>query len=217
MDEEKFKEALASLDRQLANPNLPPQAREALKNMRTQMVSDSKALLPASQVGDVGDKMGDLSQSLLDPNSKFYQEYASYLQKTMPGIGSNTLLSPLMAGGTGYAGGQTIANQKLQSLSGQRQDKVNTGVQGFALGNIGLGAGLLGQQAGAYGQQAQLGQGFLNYKEGQRQYDDQSSGWNQFFNMLGQGAGLLNPFGGGGNNAQVAGYGNSAQSQPARR
>ena len=102
------------------------------------------------------DKMGDLSDSLLDPNSKFYQQYASYLQKTTPGIGANTLLSPLMAGGTGYAGGQAIANQKLQGLAGQRQDKINTGVQGFALGNVGLGANLLGQQANAYGQQANI-------------------------------------------------------------
>ena len=62
-------------------------------------------------------KMGNLSDSLLDPKSKFYQQYASYLQKTTPGIGANTLLAPLMAGGPGYAGGQAIAQQKLLGLS----------------------------------------------------------------------------------------------------
>jgi hypothetical protein len=154
------------------------------------------------------DKMGDLSSQLLDPNSKFYQSYANYLQKTTPGIGANTLLAPLMAGGVGYAGGQAIANKKMETLSTQRQDKINTGVQGFALQNIGTGAGLLGQQGN-------LGLGWANLQEQKRQYDDQNSGLNGFFGMLGQGFAMLNPFdsngGGGGtatkNNSGVQGYG----------
>ena len=152
------------------------------------------------------DKMGDLSDSLLDPNSKFYQQYASYLQKTTPGIGANTLLAPLMAGGTGYAGGQAIANQKLLGLSRERQDKINTGVQGFALGNIGQGANLLNQQG-------QLGLGYAGLAEQRRQYDDQNSGWNQFFNTVGQGFAMFNPFNSGGDAGKagkagkVGGYG----------
>ena len=63
-------------------------------------------------------KMGDLSSQLTDFQSPLYQQYAAYAQKSTPGIGANTLLSPLMASGTGYAGGQAIANQKLQAMAG---------------------------------------------------------------------------------------------------
>ena len=106
--------------------------------------SQQGAYNTASQVGQTAGQMGDLSQSLLNFQSPLYQQYASYLQKTTPGIGLNSMLGTLMAGGTGYAGGQAIAQQRLQSMAGQRQDKINTGVQGFGLGNIGTGASLLG-------------------------------------------------------------------------
>ena len=136
-------------------------------------------------------KMGNLSDSLLDPKSKFYQQYASYLQKTTPGIGANTLLAPLMAGGTGYAGGQAIAQQKLAGLSAQRQDKINTGVQGFALGNIGQGANLLNQQG-------QLGLGYAGLAEKRRQFDNQPTDWRSIMGGVGSLAAMAAaPFTGG--------------------
>jgi len=158
-------------------------------------------------------------ENITDFNSPLYQQYAQYLQKTMPGIGANTLLAPLMAGGVGYAGGQAIVNQKVSALSKKRSDMINQGVQGFSLGNIGTGASLLGQQG-------QLGLGYAGLSEQRRQYDDQNTWYNQIGNFLGQGAALLpGLLGGGGSslsgvngagqsggqfngNVKVVGYGN---------
>ena len=154
--------------------------------------------------------MSNLSDNLLDFNSDFYKQYASYLQKNVGGVGANSLLAPLMAGGAGYAGGQAIAGARAKDLSAQRQDKVNTGVQGFALGNINTGANLLGQQGN-------LQLGYANLAENKRQYDDQNSGWNKFFNTVGQGFAMFNPFNGGGGASSpsgVNGYGYSGNSSP---
>lgn len=162
------------------------------------------------------DKMGQLSDNLLNFNSDFYKQYASYLQKNVGGVGANSLLAPLMAGGAGYAGGQAIAGARAKDLLAQRQDKVNTGVQGFALGNINTGANLLGQQGN-------LQLGYANLAENQRQYNDQNSGFNKFFSTIGQGFAMFNPFGGGGGASSpsgVNGYGysgNSASSNPSQR
>lgn len=151
-------------------------------------------------------KMFNLSDKLLNFNSDYYKQYASYLQKTSPQMGVNTLLAPLMAGGTGYAGGQAIANQKMQEFIRQRQDKINTGVQGFALGNLNVGANLLGQQG-------QLGLGYANLNEQQREFDEQNSGWNKLFGVSGSAAGSFLPGlfgggnGGGGFGSGVSGYG----------
>lgn len=128
-------------------------------------------------------EMGQLSNSLLDFMSPFYQQYASYLQKNTPGIGANTLLAPLMAGGTGYAGGQAIAMQQAKAMQRQRQDGINSGVQGFALGNINIGAGLLGQQANAYGN-------IFSQLEQTRQFEknlksQSGSFWDQLLNIGG--------------------------------
>ena len=175
-------------------------AKKKLQEAYSNFMSQYKGLSTA-------DKMGSLSDSLLDPSSKFYQQYASYLQKTTPGIGTNTLLAPLMAGGTGYAGGQAIASKKATGFARERQDKINTGVQGFALGNINMGANLLGQQG-------QLGLGYANLAEQKRQYDDQNSGWDQFFKLLGMGTGLLSGSSGGGSAGGVGGYGEGAANIP---
>ena len=119
-------------------------------------------------------------ENITDFNSPLYQEYAKYLQKTTPGIGVNSLLAPLMAGGAGYAGGQAIANQKLQGMSRERQDKINTGVQGFA-GNM---------QNQVMGQLGQIGGSFQNTANRVSQEDmfnQQNSGWGAVGNVVGQG------------------------------
>ena len=195
MDLEKLKQFIAQLDEQIAKaPN------DFVKNTLQKTKNNAQAAL--DQYSTV-DKMGNLSDSLLNPNSQFYQNYASYLQKTQGGIGVNSLLAPLMAGGTGYAGGQAIAQQQSQGLMRERQDKINTSVQQFALGNINTGANLLGQQGN-------LQLGYANLNEQKRQYDDQNSGWNKFFSMLGTGAGYLASASTGGTfkaGQAVAGYG----------
>ncbi len=195
MDLEGLKNFIAQLDERIANaPN------DMIRNALIKTKANAEAGLSQDSTMD---KMGNLSDSLLDPNSQFYQNYASYLQKTQGGVGVNSLLAPLMAGGTGYAGGQAIAQQQSQGLMRERQDKINTGVQQFALGNIGTGANLLGQQGNL-----QLGYATLN--EQKRQYDDQNSGLNKFLSMLGTGAGYLASASTGGTtkaSQAVGGYG----------
>jgi len=127
--------------------------------------------------------------NMTDFNSPLYQQYAQYLQKTTQGIGVNSLLAPLMAGGAGYAGGQAIASQQAQGMNKQRQDKINTGVQQFAVGN----------QQNVLGQLGQLGGSFattLNRNAMDAQTAAQNNPFNQLGGMLGSFAGLLNPFGG---------------------
>lgn len=137
-------------------------------------------------------------ENITDFNSPLYQQYAQYLQKTTPGIGVNSLLAPLMAGGAGYAGGQAIANQKLQGMSRERQDKINTGVQGFA-------GGLQNQVMSQLGQ---IGSSFQNTAARVSQEDmfnQQNSGWGLVGQVVGGLTGMFNPmnlFGGG-----ASGYG----------
>ena len=177
MTDQELKDHIAKLDKQIAEAP-DGMAKDLLVKMRESLTRSSTI-----------NAMGNLSSQLLDPTSKFYQQYASYLQKATPGIGTNTLLAPLMAGGTGYAGGQAIASQKATGFARERQDSVNKGVQGFAMGNINVGANLLGNQGN-------LQLGYANLAEQQRQYNDQNSGWNQFFGTLGQGCRFI--MGGGG-------------------
>jgi hypothetical protein len=138
-------------------------------------------------------------ENITDFQSPLYQEYAKYLQKTMPGIGVNSLLAPLMAGGVGYAGGQNIANQKLQGMNRERQDKINTGVQGFASS----------MQSQVMPQLGQIGNSFQNTMQRVSQEDmfnQQNSGWGLVGQTVGGLAGMFNPmslFGGGG----ASGYG----------
>ena len=208
MDTEKLKEYIAKLDEQIAGTN-HDLTKRALADTRAKAQSKLNEL-------ETTNKMGQLSDNLLNFNSDFYKQYASYLQKNVGGVGANSLLAPLMAGGAGYAGGQAIAGARAKDLSAQRQDKVNTGVQGFALGNINTGANLLGQQGN-------LQLGYANLAENQRQYNDQNSGWNKFFSTIGQGFAMFNPFNGGGGASSpsgVNGYGysgNSASSNPSQR
>ena len=179
--------------------DMSPEYIEALATKLSTLGGEGSAYAANLRQAHTSSKMGNLSKDLLDPSSKFYQQFASYLQKTTPGIGTNTLLAPLMAGGTGYAGGQGIASKKATGFARERQDKINSGVQGFALGNINVGANLLGQQA-------QSNLGYANLGEQRRQYDDTNSGWNKFFNVLGQGAGFLPGLFGGGGAGGVGGY-----------
>lgn len=196
MDYENIEQAIAAIKEKMASaPN--EMIRRAYQDQLGKLYEAQRTQTPY-------DKMGGLSDDLLNFNSDFYKQYQSYLQKTMGGTGANSLLAPLMAGGVSYAGGQNLVAAKQKELAGQRQDKVNTGVQGFALQNIGMGGNLLGQQGG-------LGMQMNQLSEQRRQYDDQNSGWNKLFGVLGQGMGFLpGLLGGGGNVGGYYGDGNNS-------
>lgn len=148
-------------------------------------------------------------ENITDFNSPLYQQYQQYLQKTSPQIGVNSLLAPLLAGGMSYAGGQNIASAKMNELNLQRQDKINTNVQGFA-GSL---------QSQVMPQIGQVGNSFQNTMQRVSQEDmfnAQNSGVNAVMNTIGQFTGLLNPFNFGGGSyggravpqqPSVAGYG----------
>lgn len=126
-------------------------------------------------------------ENITDFNSPLYQEYAKYLQKTSPQMGVNSLLAPLMAGGMSYAGGQNLVAEKQKQFAGQRQDKINTGVQQFA-GSL---------QSQVMPQLGQIGTSFQNTANRVSQEDmfnAQNSGWGLVGNVIGQGMGMLNPF-----------------------
>jgi len=145
-------------------------------------------------------------------NSPLYQQYASYLQKTTPGVGVNSLLAPLMAGGVSYAGGQNIATARANEMNRGRQDKVNAGVQGFALNMQNQILPQLSQIGGSFESQR-------NFNLQQQQTDAANSPWNQIGStlgglagmflpgLIGMGGGMAGAAGGGGASAAVGGYG----------
>ena len=102
--------------------NMPPEELQALIARLESVEGEGSKYAATLREMSSSNKMGDLSSQLTDFQSPLYQQYASYLQKTTPGIGVNSMLAPLMAGGTGYAGGQAIANQKVSALSKKRSD-----------------------------------------------------------------------------------------------
>lgn len=188
------------------------------------MTPEQWGLLHGSQSGMYGTAMdmGQLSDKLLDFNSPYYQQYASYLRKATPGIGANTLLSPLMASGTGYGGGMSIANAKMKEFNVQRNDSINKGVQQFAFGNLDIGANLLGKKGDLLGN---LGTMLQNQNQFEDKQDAEASKgmWSGIMKTLGTAAGILlapatggaslipaamaTSGGGGGDTSSVYGYG----------
>lgn len=115
-----------------------------------------------------------------DFNSPMYQQYRGMLQKTTPGMGLNTLLGMAMSSGTGYAGGQGIANQKSMQFNKQRNDSINNGVGNFTTNMQSQTQGLLGQIGGSFAATA-------DRQLAQEQADAASSPWG----AIGQGLGGL--------------------------
>lgn len=85
---------------------------------------------------------------LIDFNSPLYQQFQSYLQSVTPGIGVNTLMSPLLASGASGDSAKNIANIRAGDLAQKRNESINQSVQSFALGNLSQIPGLLGQFSG---------------------------------------------------------------------
>lgn len=154
-------------------------------------------------------------ENMTDFQSPLYQGYAQFLQKTTPGIGANTLLGSLIAGGNGFAGGMNIANQKAMDFARERQDAINNSTLGFFNNN----------QQSVMGQLGQIGGSFQATADRVTQQDianQANSPWNMVGNAVGGLIGLANPLGGGSmgynNNAPgasgTAGYSNN-KPQPA--
>lgn len=89
---------------------------------------------------------GRFANQLGNFNSSFYQQYASYLNKAIPGVGTNAFLPTLTSGGGNYAGGMSQALKLKENAMRGRQDAMNTGIQGFASSNVGQITNLLGLQ-----------------------------------------------------------------------
>lgn len=115
---------------------------------------------------------------LMDFNSPLYQQFQSYLQSVTPGIGTNTLMSPLLASGASGASAGNIAGVRAQDLAQKRNEGIKQGVQEFALGNLGQIPGLLGQFSGNL-----RGQQQITYQNDLR--NDANNGWNQIGGFLG--------------------------------
>lgn len=122
--------------------------------------------------------------NVTDFNSPMYQQYRGMLQKTTPGMGLNTLLGMAMSSGTGYAGGQGIANQKAMQFNKQRNDSINNGVGQFTTNMQSQAQGLLGQIGGSFAATA-------DRKLQQEQLDAASSPWGAIGSGIG---GLLGTF-----------------------
>jgi len=122
--------------------------------------------------------------NVTDFNSPMYQQYRGMLQKTTPGMGLNTLLGMAMSSGTGYAGGQGIANQKAMQFNKQRNDSINNGVGQFTTNMQSQAQGLLGQIGGSFAATA-------DRKVAQEQADAASSPWGAIGSGIG---GLLGTF-----------------------
>lgn len=91
-------------------------------------------------------RAGDTAGALLDFSSPFYSAYGSYLNKATPGVGAGSFLSMLQAGGGNYAGSMSQAMQLKGNEDKKRRDAINTGIQGFAAGNLGTAGSMLGLQ-----------------------------------------------------------------------
>ena len=87
----------------------------------------------------------DRFNELADFNSPLYKAFGSYLNKTTPRMGTNSLLALSMANGGSYGGSQAIANEKAKQFETQRQDNINNSVMNFALGMQGNANSLLNQ------------------------------------------------------------------------
>lgn len=123
-------------------------------------------------------------ENVTNMNSPLYQQYTKMLQKTTPGMGLNTLLGMAMSSGTGYAGGQGIAQQKAMQFNKQRNDSINNGVGSFATNMQSQVQGLLGQIGGSFA-------GTLDRKLQQEQVDNAASPWGAIGSGIG---GLLGTF-----------------------
>ena len=86
----------------------------------------------------------NISKGLLDPQSKFYQNFRSYLGSATPNPGANSFLSTLQAGGGNFGASQVQAKQAQRGAEGRRNDFLNTATKGLFQQNTGLGLQALG-------------------------------------------------------------------------
>ena len=142
-----------------------------------------------------------------DFNSPLYQNFRSYAQKSTPGIGVNSLIAPLKAGGLSTTGAKNIASSRMQELQTGRNEQISNAVTQFALGQQGQATGLLGLFSNNQNNYNQLQLQYAQLGEQQRQFNEsQPTFFDSLLNIVGgiagQGTGNLmsgKSFFGGGN------------------
>lgn len=82
---------------------------------------------------------------IFDFNSPLYQSFGAYLQKLYPGVGVNTLMSPLLASGASTTSAGNIAKVNANDILQKKNAAIKQTVEEFALGNYSQIPGLLGQ------------------------------------------------------------------------
>ena len=99
---------------------------------------ESSGASQLAQQGKWNDYMRQLGLTYLfnltDMSSPLYQQFAQFQRNTMPGIGVNSLLAPLIASGIDFGTGQNIAQQRTQEFMRERSDTIGNSVRNFAMG-----------------------------------------------------------------------------------
>jgi len=134
-------------------------------------------------------QLGQRYEDITDFGSEYYQQYRGLMGKITPTVGTNTILSGLQAGGGNYAASQVQAGARVDKLSKERTDFLNTNVTQFALGSQAQAGGLLGQMSGNAQFMGQLAEQRRQFDESQPDFLD--SLVNIGGTLLGAGAGFL--------------------------
>lgn len=164
---------------------------------------ESSGASQLAQQGKWNDYMRQLGLTYLfnltDMSSPLYQQFAQFQRNTMPGIGVNSLLAPLIASGIDFGTGQNIAQQRTQEFMRERSDTIGNSVRNFAMGMQNNVLPMLGQ----------IGQSFFTQQElaqRDKQIDAQNSPISSLAGFLGQLGAMFatGGFGGGTAGASMA-------------
>ncbi len=130
-------------------------------------------------------QLGQRYEDITDFGSEYYQQYRGLMGKITPTVGKDVVLSGLRAGGGNYAASQVQANARIDELSKERTDFLNTNVTQFALGSQAQAGGLLGQMSGNAQFMAQLAEQRRQFDESQPDFLD------SLLNIGGMAAGIV--------------------------
>ena len=138
-------------------------------------------------------KIDQRYKDVTDFNSPLYQQYRGYIQKSTPGIGTDTLLAPLKAQGFSGTSAKNIAQNQAKNLQTGRNEQISNAVTEFAIGQQSQATGLLGIYSSNQNNYNQLILQQAQLQEQKRQYNETQSG-NFVNSLLSLGGGLLANF-----------------------
>lgn len=181
------------------------QQNQFMQNWKPQTGSylESSGASNLAQQGKWNDYMRQLGLSYLfnitDMSSPLYQQFAQFQRNTMPGVGVNTLLAPLIASGVDFGTAQGIAQQRTQEFMRERNDTIGNSVRNFAMG----------MQNNVLPTIGQIGQSFFTQQElaqRDKQVDQANSPFGALAGVLGQLFGMFasGGFGGAGSAGAAA-------------